>query len=134
MSRIRIAGRVFLAAGLLLLLLGLLTAPADAAGGNGPALQPSPRPPWYTTLTPPAPRATPLSASSVASPASAAVSSPVLPTTGSSWHGRWLLGLGLGSFVVGLVLAVLGQLQAEAVPPPEELEEWPAERLYWSDN
>ena len=38
MSRIRIAGRTFLAAGLLLLLLGLLTAPADAAGGNAPVV------------------------------------------------------------------------------------------------
>ena len=132
MDKTRMVERVFSAVGLLLLLLGLLAVPADAAGGNSPALQPSPRPAWYSTLTPPAPRTTPEAASSVSPPSSTTAS--VLPTTGSSWHARWLLGLGLGSTVVGLVLAVLGQLGADAAPPPEEVEEWPAERLYWYDN
>jgi hypothetical protein len=136
MSTIRIVERAFSAVGLLLLLLGLLATPADAAGQYTPALQPSPRPPWYTTLTPQAANATPVSASSVGPPASASVSAPapVLPSTGNSWHHRWLLGLGLGCCVVGLTFTVLGYLGVEAAPPTEKMEDWPSERLYWSDD
>lgn len=74
-------------------------------------LQPSPRPPWYVTMTPTGgPTATPtptrLPPPPTPTPTPTAV---LLPVAGDTFQAGWLLGLGIGCILLGLALAVLGR-------------------------
>jgi hypothetical protein len=117
-NRTRTLGAVCLGVGTMLFLTALVTMPADAAEGNLPILQPSPRPPWFATLTPaatPSPEAAsgppPVSAEATPTPTPA-----LIPHTGGSPRGGWLLEVGISLIVLGLALTGLAESKAQTDP------------------
>lgn len=113
MYKLKTLSRVISAVGLVTLLAAFMTTPIRADDAAAPQLEPSPRPPWYATLTPePEPTSTP-APPPPPTPTPAPTSTPevsLLPLTGdsASRSGR-LVGLGLGLLLTGLAFAVVGQ-------------------------
>ena len=103
-------------------LMGLLTTPADVAEADAPALQPSPRPPWYGTVTPtPTPRPTstppPPPSHPLPSQPTPAPTPDRLPITGGTYKCGWMLGLGVGFTLLGFALTAFGLVKTRPVPP-----------------
>lgn len=110
MSNTRITASLLSILGLSLLLAGLMASPVQAMRVGAPAAQPSPRPPWYATMTPtPGGAAEPPSAPPLASLSPTPTVVPVLlPASGGQPLAGWLTGLGAGCLLLGLAIAALG--------------------------
>jgi len=113
MERTRVLALLLCAAGVMLLLAGVMALPVGAAGQAAPPLQPSPRPPWNTTMTPtPSPVLTPTPTSApppTATPTPTPTPVPVLlPISGGRPAAGWLLGLGIVLLAGGLALGARG--------------------------
>lgn len=99
---------LLLATGVLLVLTGLLTMPASAWGWDG-TLQPSPRPPWYATTTPllqPSETPVPSFPTPVLTPTPARF---LLPASGGTLAGGWLVAAGAALVLLGLTVAVFSR-------------------------
>jgi hypothetical protein len=124
MPRIRVAMVTLLIVGFLLFLAGLLAEPTGAVESEAPALQPSPRPTTsLPTLRPTSvlPTVGPTTEPPTAEPPSSGPEGPtprpasptstpnpaLLPGAGGAPGGAWLLGLGGGFVLVGVLVAVL---------------------------
>ncbi|HEC35604.1 MAG TPA: hypothetical protein ENI39_03620 [Anaerolineae bacterium] len=109
MGKTRILAGVLIVLGVLFLLNSLITVPAGVTAQGGSTAQPSPRPPWYATMTP-TPGPTPAEPPPHPTPTATATPVPVLlPVSGNGFQGGWLAGLGAGFVLLGLALAALGR-------------------------
>ncbi|MBU0705066.1 MAG: hypothetical protein KKC18_14505 [Chloroflexi bacterium] len=93
--------------GVILFLVGFLVMPVGAARVDVPALQPSPRPPWIITPTP-TPTSPPPTLPPLPTPTPTPIPIPILlPLSGGTFSGGWLLGLGAGFVLLGLTFVAL---------------------------